>query len=134
MARTYTKKEKEEKKKTFIEAMEDSMGLITTSCDRAGISRVTLEKWRKEDPELESKINSIREKTREFVEGQLMTLIRNGNTSAICFWLKCQAGWREQPRQVELSTPETINVKAAIEEIRQTLAKPEDKNETKSDE
>ena len=131
MARTYTKKEKDEKKKTFIEAMEDSMGLITTSCDRAGISRVTLEKWRKEDPELESKINSIREKTREFVEGQLMTLIRNGNTSAICFWLKCQAGWREQPRQVELSTPQALDVKAAIDEIRQTLQTQDEPDDEK---
>ena len=111
--------------------MEDSMGLITTSCDRAGISRVTLEKWRKEDPELESKINSIREKTREFVEGQLMTLIRNGNTSAICFWLKCQAGWREQPRQVELSTPQALDVKAAIDEIRQTLQTQDEPDDEK---
>lgn len=122
MARTYTKKEKEEKKKAFVEAMEDSMGLITTSCERAGISRVTLEKWRKEDPELESRINSIKEKTREFVEGQLMSAIRNGNVASIMFFLKTQCGWRETSK-LEVEQVGDIDVKACIEEIRQQITK-----------
>lgn len=134
MARPYTKKERELKVQAFLEVLNDTK-MITVACDKAGITRKTLEKWRKDLPpeELEDKINAIKESTKEWVEGCLLQQIANGSTAATCFFLKCH-GWREQPRQVEVSTPETINVKAAIEEIRQTLSKPEDKNETKSDE
>jgi DNA-binding Xre family transcriptional regulator len=30
--------------------------------------------------------------------GQLVQQIRAGNMAAICFWLKCRAGWRETDR------------------------------------
>ena len=30
--------------------------------------------------------------------GQLVGQIRAGNLGAICFWLKCRAGWRETDR------------------------------------
>ena len=30
--------------------------------------------------------------------GQLVQQIKGGNLGAICFWLKCRAGWRETDR------------------------------------
>jgi hypothetical protein len=30
--------------------------------------------------------------------GQLVRQIKTGNMAAICFWLKCRAGWRETDR------------------------------------
>ena len=122
MARSYTKKEKEEKKKLFLEAYEDSKGMTTTSCERAGFSRVTLEKWRKEDPEFDASINGIKAKVQEYVEGQLMTLIRNNVPSAIYFWLKCKGGFRET-QKLEVEQVGDIDVKACIEEIRQQITK-----------
>lgn len=120
MARPYTKKEREEKKKLFLEALEESMGMITSSCERAGLTRDTVIAWRKSDPDFDERINVIKEKQREYVEGQLMSLIRQGTPSAIYFWLKCQAGWHETQR-IEVENTNDIDVKAAIEEIRKSM-------------
>lgn len=125
MGKSLTKAEREKKKQLFLEAYEDSCGMLTTSCERVGVSRMTIHNWRKDDPEFDAAIEAIKEKTREYVEGQLMTLIRRGTPSAIYFWLKCQAGWREQPKQVELTTPQAIDVKAALEQIKDELDKDE---------
>lgn len=124
MARPYTKKERDKKIQLFLEALEESRGMITTSCERAGITRKTLEKWRKELPpeELEDKINNIKAAQKEWVEGKLMTLIDNGNTSATIFWLKCQAGYKEASKlEVEQTGTGTINVKEALEDIKRSL-------------
>ena len=93
--------------------------------ERAGISRVTLEKWRKDDPDFDEAINVIKEKTREYVEGQLMTLINRGTPSAIYFWLKCRAGYHETAR-LEVEHADAIDVKAALEEIKSELQKSDE--------
>ncbi len=124
MARNYTKAEKEAKIETFLNALEDTH-MVTAACKRAGIPRKTLMEWRRADPELEAQVQEVKDANKEWVEGCLLQQIDRGSVAAMCFYLKCQAGWREKPRQVELSAPEAINVKAAIEEIRETLAQPE---------
>lgn len=125
MGKALTKAEREKKKKLFLEAYEDSKAMTTTSCERAGISRVTLEKWRKDDPDFDEAINVIKEKTREYVEGQLMTLINRGTPSAIYFWLKCRAGYHETAR-LEVEHADAIDVKAALEEIKSELQKSDE--------
>ena len=121
MARPYTEKERKAKKKLFLEAFEDSKGLATTSCERAGISVETLSNWRQEDKEFDAKIKAIKDKTKEYVEGQLMTLIQRGTPSAIYFWLKCQGGYRET-QKLEVEQTGDLDITAAINEIRKELA------------
>ena len=116
------KEEREAKKKAFLAAMEETGGMIATSSERVGVSRMTILNWRKTDPEFDAAIKAIKDKTNEFVESQLMTLIRRGTPSAIYFYLKCQCGWREVQR-VEVEHKEAIDVKAALEEIKAELAK-----------
>lgn len=128
MGKALTKEEREEKKRLFLEAMEDSMGLITTSCKRAGISRVTLEKWRKTDKELDDAINNIKDRAKEFVEGQLMTAIRNGNVASIMFYLKTQCGYRET-QKLEVTETSQIDVAAALREMKEQLDKKTEDND-----
>lgn len=120
------KAEREKKKELILEALEETMGMITTSCERAGVSRVSFEKWRKDDPEFDGKVNAIKAKQKEFVEGQLMTAIRNGNVAAMMFFLKTQAGWRET-QKIEVSETSQIDVAAALREMRDEMMKKEDK-------
>lgn len=121
-----SKKEREDKKKAFLAAMNETGGMIATSSERVGVSRMTILNWRKSDPEFDEQIRAIKDKTNEYVESQLMTLIRQGTPSAIYFYLKCQAGWRELPKQVEVSTPQAIDVKAALEQIKSELDKKDE--------
>ena len=124
MARYYKKEEREEKKKLFLEAYEESKGMTTTSCMRAGITRDTLLAWRQKDKDFDSKVIEIKDKWKEWVEGRLMTLIENGNTAAVMFFLKCKGGYQEK-QKVEIEQTGEIDIKAAIENIKKTLKEDE---------
>lgn len=115
-----TKKQRDEKKKLFIEALEESRGMITTSCQRAGITKKTLCEWREKDSDFDERINRIKEEQKEWVQGKLMTLIENGSTVATIFFLKTQCGWRET-QKLEVSTKKSIDVEKALEDIKKTL-------------
>lgn len=120
MARPYTKKEREQLKKEFLECMEESMGALATSCRRVGISKESVSNWRHADSDFDEAVKDIYDRSKEFVEGQLMTAIRNGNVASIMFYLKCRAGYSEK-KQLEIEQKGDIDIKAAIEEIKGTL-------------
>lgn len=120
MGKPLKKTEREEKKKLFIDAMEDSWGMIATSCKRAGISKETLSNWRKADPEFNKQIDDIKERQKDFVQGQLMTAIRNGNVAATMFFLKTQCGWRETQR-LEVDTNTLPDVEKMLREMKEQM-------------
>lgn len=120
MARPFNKKQREELKKLFLEALEESRGMITTSAAAVGTTRETIDNWRKADPEFDKAINTIKERQKEWVQGKLMTLIENGSTAAILFFLKTQCGWRET-QKLEVEQVNDIDINAAIKEIREQL-------------
>lgn len=122
MARPFTKKEREEKKKLFLEAYDESKGMTTTSCQRAGISRETLSNWKESDPDFAEACEDIRQKWIEWVQGRLMTMIENGNVSATVFFLKCKGGFQEKVDQhIEVEQKGQIDIKAEIERLREEL-------------
>lgn len=120
MARPYKKKEREEMKKLFLEALEESRGMITTSAAAVGTTRETIDNWRKADPEFDKAINTIKERQKEWVQGKLMTAIENGSVASILFFLKTQCGWRET-QKLEVEQVNDIDINAAIMEIREQL-------------
>lgn len=120
MARPYNKKERDEMKKLFLEALEESRGMITTSAAAVGVTRETIDNWRKADPEFDKAINEIKEHQKEWVQGKLMALIDNGNTSATIFFLKTQCGWKES-QKLEVENVNDIDVQAAINEIKEQM-------------
>lgn len=115
-----TKKQREEKKKLFLDAMQESRGLICTSIRAAGISKQTLYKWKAEDKEFSDKIDDIKDETKEWVQGRLLTLIENGSTVATIFFLKTQCGWKES-QKLEVENVNDIDVQAAINEIKEQM-------------
>lgn len=122
MGKHYTKKDREKLKKQFLENMEESKGMVTTSAERIGVSRETISNWRESDPEFNEAVQAIQDKIKEYVEGRLMTLIENGNTAATMFFLKCRAGYRET-NKLEIENKNDIDVNAAIAEIKEQLSK-----------
>ena len=53
------------------------------------------------EPEVAEAVSTGKAKTVSFVAGKLMELVQKGNLSAIIFWLKTQARWRETDRPGE---------------------------------
>lgn len=75
-------------KKNLIEALEKSLGVVTTACKNAGCSRETYYKYLREDDKFREEAEDISNIALDFAESQLHKQIKNGNTSATIFYLK----------------------------------------------
>lgn len=63
--------------------------------DSLGISERTLYKNKKENAEIAEAIKRGRNKGIAYVTNALMSKIKSGNVTAMIFYLKTQAGWKE---------------------------------------
>ena len=89
------------KKEAMLLALEASMGIVSTACKSAGISRDTHYRWLKEDEDYSKKVDEMNNVTLDFVESELHKKIKKGNLTAIIFYLKCRGkdrGYIEQQR------------------------------------
>ena len=120
MARPYTDEERKKLKKKFLKVYKDNYALIYDACDRVGISKETLYNWMEADEEFKKKVEQIKERVGDLVEGKLMEKILDGNVASIVFWLKTQRHWKEESK-VEVETVGDIDINAAIKEIREQL-------------
>jgi len=90
----------EQDKERVLEALERTLGVVTTACQQAEIGRTAFYRWYKEDPEFKEKVDSVQNLTLDFVESQLFRQIREGNTAATIFYLKTKGkerGYIESP-------------------------------------
>ncbi len=72
-------------KKAMIEALEKSLGIVTTAAKVVGIDRSTHYEWLKTDEAYKSEVNNLLSVKKDFVESQLMQLVKNGDTAATIF-------------------------------------------------
>ena len=97
----------------MIEALEKSLGIVTTATKSVGISRETHYRWMKEDPEYKDKVDSIGDMALDFAESQLHKQIREGNSTATIFFLKTKGknrGYIER-QEVQQTTENLFNVR-----------------------
>ncbi len=91
----------EQHKKAIIEALEKSLGVVTTACKKVGIGRTQFYHWLKEDKEFTKKVDDIQNVALDFAESQLHKQIGDGNTSATIFYLKTKGKKRGYIERVE---------------------------------
>jgi len=87
------------KKRDLLEALEKSLGIVTTACKQVGIHRDTYYEWLKKDKEFKRKVRELENVAIDFVESQLHKQIAKGNPLSTIFFLKCKAkkrGYIEQ--------------------------------------
>ena len=89
-------------KKALIEALEKSLGVVTTACKLVGINRSTFYQYVKDDPEFAEAVKDIDEVTIDFAESQLHKQIKNGNTTATIFYLKTKGKKRGYIEKTEI--------------------------------
>lgn len=66
-----------------------------------GITPMTLYRMKRKDKEIDIRLKKGKASAIVTVSGRLMMLINEGNLSAIIFYLKTQAGWKENKNPVE---------------------------------
>lgn len=123
---------KEESKGKFLEALAAASGIVLTACEAVNISRSTFYRWMKTDGEFAERVDEILEEQIDFVEGKLLKSIKEGDTTAIIFYLKTKGkkrGYSEKqpPKEETLQAPtaaaivDEASTKKKQQQIKQRL-------------
>jgi len=107
-------------KKAMIEALEQSLGVVTTACKIVGISRNTHYLWMREDDEYKKEVNDIENMALDFVESQLFKNIKKGKTSEMIFYLKTKGKKRGYIERQEITGADGMPTNFQIEIIDKT--------------
>lgn len=111
-------------KKNLLEALEQSLGIVTTACKIVGCARSTFYKYYKDDQDFRASVDELENLTLDFVESKLHKQIENDNTTATIFYLKTKGKKRgyierkEVEMTAEVSTSKLSNeAKKKIDDI-----------------
>ena len=113
------KKERNLKKETLLEALENGLGIVSTACNRTGISRSRFYKWYHEDEEFRKKVDDIDNVKLDYVETKLFKNIENEKEKSIIFYLQHKGHKRGyvQKQNINLTSNEEDIKKIEIEII-----------------
>lgn len=63
------------KKEIMLTCLKNSMGIVSTACEKADIARKTHYEWYNNDPDYSAAVDAIQESCIDFAESKLMELI-----------------------------------------------------------
>jgi hypothetical protein len=111
-------------KEKLIKRLQFHLGNIKKSCDECGVSRQTYYDWYNNDSFFRQCVDDIHEGVIDFVESSLQEQIKDGNITAIIFFLKTKGKKRGYIEKQELdinqsNTPDLSNLTS--EEIMNIL-------------
>ena len=89
-------------KKAMLEALEKSLGIVTSACKSVDISRETHYRWLREDADYKAAVDSLSDVALDFAESQLHKQIKDGNSTATIFFLKTKGKKRGYVERQEL--------------------------------
>lgn len=72
----------------MLEALEKSLGVVTTACQIVGISRQTHYDWLENDPEYKKAVDALQDVALDFAESKLFKNIEKSKEASIFFFLK----------------------------------------------
>ena len=91
----------ERTKKEIIAAMVKSLGVVTTACRIADVSRSLYYKYYNADKEFREKCDDVQEEAIDFTESALFAQIGEGNVTAMIFYLKMKAKHRGYVERID---------------------------------
>lgn len=100
-------------KKQMIEALKETLGVVSPACDSVGIARSTHYNWMQNDPQYKHEVESLLDFQIDFVESKLFENINNGDITSTIFYLKTKAkkrGYIERQEFDHTTQGEKINV------------------------
>jgi hypothetical protein len=100
-----------QQKKAYLDALEKSLGVVTTACKNTGIPRRTFYNWLSNDEEFAKEVNDMKEIALDYAESKLHARITEGSDTAIIFFLKTQGksrGYIERSEIANVTEPAFI--------------------------
>ena len=98
----------------MIEALKESLGIVSTACSKVGICRTSHYDWMNEDEEYNKSINDISEEAIDFVESALFKKIKEGDTTSIIFYLKTKGKKRGYIERQEITGKDGVPIQPVI--------------------
>lgn len=82
-------------KKRMLEALEKSLGVVTTALKSTELSRTNYYKWLKEDEEFAAKVQEIENISKDFVKSKYYECVKDKVPSVVIHAAKTKLGWNE---------------------------------------
>jgi hypothetical protein len=111
----------EQHKKAMLDALEKSLGVVTSACKTVGIGRTTHYLWLQEDKEYKAAVEELSDVAIDFAESQLHKQIKEGNSTATIFFLKTKGkkrGYVER-QEVDVSSGKLFQIEVLGEDSDQ---------------
>jgi len=96
-------KKREDTAARIIKALKETNGLLTMAADKSGIGYRTVCRYVAEFPSVKEAAQDAKEAMLDFAEGKLYSKIRDGDNTAIIFYLKTQGKSRGYIERQEVS-------------------------------
>jgi hypothetical protein len=109
------------KKQAILKALEKSLGVVTTACKSADLSRTQFYEWLKTDDDFRSSVNELNDVVLDFAESKLHKLIDDGNVAATIFLLKTKGRGRGfvESTEMTITTPNKKPSWFTTEEVKE---------------
>lgn len=101
-------------KKAMLDALEKSLGIVTTACKSVGISRQTHYRWMEEDAEYKAEVDGIADIALDFAESQLHKQIRDGEVTSTIFYLKTKGKKRGYVERQEMTGADGVPIMPTV--------------------
>ena len=113
-------KKQQHKKESIVNALEQTLGVVTSACKIVGINRSTFYRWLEDDSEFKKQVNDISNIALDFAESKLHEQIRDNNTTATIFYLKTKGKKRGYIERQEITGADGMPTNFQIEIIDKT--------------
>jgi hypothetical protein len=97
-------------KRALIEALTQTLGVVTSACKSVDVDRSTFYKYINEDAEFASEVRDIQEIAVDFAESKLHEQIKEKNTTATIFYLKTKGKHRGYIERQEIQQESTSSI------------------------
>ena len=111
----------EQHKKAMLDALEKSLGVVTSAAKTVGVGLTTHYLWMQEDKEYKAAVDELSDVAIDFAESQLHKQIKDGNSTATIFFLKTKGkkrGYVER-QEVDVSSGKLFQIEVLGEDLHE---------------
>ena len=100
----------EHNKKKILEALQKTLGIVTSACKICGIGRTQFYTWYKEDEQFKKDVDSVEGMALDFAESKLLENIKSKKETSIIFYLKTKGKKRGYIEKQEIDHTHEGNI------------------------
>lgn len=97
-------------KKKVLEALEKTLGIVTSACKMCDVSRTQFYIWYKEDAEFNKAVDEVEGMALDFAESKLLENIKSKKETSIIFYLKTKGKKRGYIEKQEIDHTHEGNI------------------------